>query len=310
MADIETGLPSASSGKKCSIYLFVRTVYHLLYFLGHNAVLCWAMYIWYKIGDASTKHPVIQNLKYLAPAFFTNWNFSFQTFFLGLSLLYDLLEWFDKQNSNVAVKIKYWRDVLFCSAVVPFTLFVTSMFWSVYAIDRELVFPTIYDEVVPWWFNHCVHTNIVVVLVLETLLQARRKPTDEKVEQTIYWGVAFAYAVVYYTIYFATHRWLYQVFGVMTWWQVCIYQIFIWGISYVFYKLQFPINRLVHGQETEENVEQEKDNVEQKETNVEEKIKDNDTGKVITDLKTPPFSTRSWSLKFRSLRNQFETSRL
>ncbi|XP_038217844.1 androgen-dependent TFPI-regulating protein-like isoform X2 [Zerene cesonia] len=228
---------------------------------------------------------------------------TFQTVFLGLSLLYDLLEWFDKHTGNVAVKIRYWRDVLFCSAVVPFTLFVTSMFWSVYAIDRELVFPTIYDEVVPWWFNHCVHTNIVVVLLLETLLQARRKPTDEKVEQTIYWGVAFAYAVVYYTIYFATHRWLYQVFGVMTWWQVCIYQIFIWGISYVFYLLQFPINRLIHGQEEEKSLEQKEDTA----NSVAQK---SDTGKVITDLKAPPFSTRSWSLKFRSLRNQFETSRL
>lgn len=70
------------------------------------------------------------------------------------------------------------------------------MFWCVYAIDRELVFPQVYDEVVPWWFNHCVHTNITIVLLIETLLQSRRKPTDVKMELILYWIVAVAYAIV------------------------------------------------------------------------------------------------------------------
>lgn len=43
---------------------------------------------------------------------------------------------------------------------------------------------------------------------------------------------------------------------------------------------------------------------------VEESFKDGTDGKVITDLRTPPFSTKSWSSKYRSLRNQFEKSHL
>ncbi|CAH4029556.1 androgen-dependent TFPI-regulating protein-like isoform X2 [Pieris brassicae] len=305
MEDVEGGSDGAS-GKQFSICLLIRTIYHVIYFLGDNVVACWALMIWYNVGDQDLDNNAIYNLKYLGPAFFTNWNFSFQTIFLGLSLLYDFLEWAGKHNGNLGTKIHYWRDVLFCGCVLPFTLFVSSMFWTVYAIDRELVFPKIYDDVIPWWFNHCVHTNILVVLALETLLQPRRKPTDEKVEVTIYWSVALMYAVVYYTIYFTTHRWLYQVFGVMTWWQVCLYQLWIWGSSFVFYKLQFPINRLIHGDESQEIPEA------NGETKTGEQVMSpkEQSGKLITDLKTPPFSTRSWSVKFKNIRNQFESSRL
>ncbi|XP_032525436.1 androgen-dependent TFPI-regulating protein-like isoform X3 [Danaus plexippus] len=210
----------------------------------------------------------------------------FQTLFLGLSVFYDVSEWMDKTESTLARRVKYWRDVIFKGMVVPFTLFVTSMFWCVYAIDRELVFPQVYDAVVPWWFNHCVHTNITIVIAIETILQARRKPTDKKLELIFYWAIAFAYAIVYYTIYFVTKRWLYQVFGTMTWWQVCLYQLFIWGISYVFYVMQFPINRLIHG----------KDDTDAKET--EHSPKDNEVA----------FS-KTWSMKFGNTKAD-ENSRL
>ncbi|GBP71190.1 hypothetical protein EVAR_89537_1 [Eumeta japonica] len=41
--------------------------------------------------------------------------------------------------------------------------------------------------------------------------------------------------------------WLYRVFAVMTWWQICVYQAAIWLTFYVFYEIQFPVNRFVHG---------------------------------------------------------------
>ncbi|CAH2083915.1 unnamed protein product [Euphydryas editha] len=230
---------------------------------------------------------------------------SFQIIFLGLSLVHDILEWLDMTEGKLATKIKYWRDVLFSGMVVPYTLFVTSMFWTVYAIDRELVFPKVYDTVVPWWFNQCVHTNITIVIVIETLLQARRKPTDRRLEITLFWVIAIVYAVVYYTIYFVTGRWLYQVFGVMNWWQVCLYQLLIWGSSYVFYLIQFPINRLIHGRE--ENESSNSNDIDKTNENIKtnEKIMPNET-----ENETNSFSKNSWSLKFRNLKDRFENSRL
>ncbi|XP_045782303.1 androgen-dependent TFPI-regulating protein-like isoform X1 [Maniola jurtina] len=287
--------------------LYWRTVYHLFGILHHVYIGLFAM----GLKIETHPNPDIRVLSTLGPGYLTGWNFTFQTVFLGLSLLHDVLEWCDKQKSSLGAKIKYWRDVIFCGMVLPFTLFVTGMFWTVYAIDRELVFPKIYDEVVPWWFNHCVHTNITVVLVVETLLQARRHPTNQRLELILYWIVAFAYAIVYYTIYFVTDRWLYQVFGVMNWWQVCLYQLFIWGISYFFYKMQFPLNRLIHGSDTETDNNEEKhindvfhDN--DRQTDV---LNPDENGKVNTDLETN-LPEKSWSMKFRNIKNNVENSRL
>ncbi|CAK1548791.1 unnamed protein product [Leptosia nina] len=74
MADVESGGLSGET-KAFSLNLVVRTVYHAVYFVGDNFVLAWGLYIWYHIGERDLEHPLLHNLKYLAPAFFTNWNF-------------------------------------------------------------------------------------------------------------------------------------------------------------------------------------------------------------------------------------------
>ncbi|XP_048002097.1 uncharacterized protein LOC125238723 isoform X3 [Leguminivora glycinivorella] len=202
----------------------------------------------FTIFEGISDHPVdiIRKLNDFKFIYFTNWNFSFQTMFLGLALLHDMLRWLDKHESKIGRKVKYFRDVIFNGLVFPFTCFVTGMFWCVYLIDRELVFPQVYDQIVPWWLNHCVHTNIFIVIAIETLLTRRRQPTDVKVERCLWVFVSVFYAVVYYSIYFFGGCWLYGVFGVMTWWQVCIYQACIWGSTWVFYNLNFFVNRMIH----------------------------------------------------------------
>ncbi|XP_075988377.1 androgen-dependent TFPI-regulating protein-like isoform X3 [Anticarsia gemmatalis] len=212
----------------------------------------------------------------------TNWNVLFQSCFLTMSLVYDMMEWMDKHESYIGRKLKYVRDVMFCGLVVPLTLFISSMFWTVYWIDRELVFPEIYDQLVPWWFNHCVHTNILIVLGVETLLQARRYPTNRKIELWLNGIAGVSYAIVYYSIYFLAHRWLYNVFAIMTWWQVCLYQILIWASTFVFYFIQFPINRIFHKEPQE--IQEEKTEVQ-----ISEKKTDNNG-----------LSSDSWNLKYRS----------
>ncbi|XP_068621916.1 androgen-dependent TFPI-regulating protein-like isoform X2 [Battus philenor] len=285
---------------KFPLNLVLRTIFHTIGCVVFCAVGPWGVVMCFGIDTNIHTDPLLKDLKYLTPFFLTNWNFAFQTIFLMLSLAHDVLEWMDKHESHFASRLRYWRDVIFSGLVVPFTLFVSLMFWCVYAVDRELVFPEVYDAVVPWWFNHCVHTNISIVILIETLLQARRRPRDFKKEIIFVTAVDLAYAVVYYAIYFFTHRWLYKVFGVMTWWQVCLYQLLIWGSSYTFYFLQFPINRLFHGDADETESAVSTDNVSTEEVMNGTKEEKNDK----------PFSEKSWSLKYRSSRNQIEDSNL
>ncbi|XP_014364380.2 androgen-dependent TFPI-regulating protein isoform X4 [Papilio machaon] len=286
--------------------LLLKTVFHYFNFV----LLCYVS--WYgmeivqrieqmeKIGEELMI--VLENVPY----YMTHWNMAFQTLFLLLSLVHDVLEWLDKQDCRMAARLRYWRDIIFSGLVVPFTLFVSSMFWCVYAVDRELVFPRAYDDVVPWWFNHCVHTNISVVVLIETLLQARRRPRDFKTEIIAVTVVDVAYAIVYYAIYYFTHRWLYKVFGVMTWWQVCLYQLLIWGSSYLFYFLQFPVNRLIHGDVEETDNAATGQVTEQVMNGTKEMNED----KTDTDSKPSSLSKNSWSLKYRSNGSKIENSHL
>jgi hypothetical protein len=41
------------------------------------------------------------------------------------------------------------------------------MFWGLYMIDRELVFPRAMDDVLPPWTSHSTHTVVIVALVVE-----------------------------------------------------------------------------------------------------------------------------------------------
>ncbi|XP_041988240.1 androgen-dependent TFPI-regulating protein-like isoform X2 [Aricia agestis] len=272
--------------------LYWRTVFHLLGLLHHGYIGLYAV----SLDLLSHPRPEIRNLYTYRSAYLTGWNFSFQIMFLSLSVLYDMLEWLEHSGGRLAQRVRYWRDIIFCGMVVPFTMFVTHMFWTVYAIDRELVFPKVFDEVVPWWFNHCVHTNTGVMILVETLLQPRPYPTCRLIEELLYWVIAVAYAVVFYTIFFSTNLWLYAVFGVMTWWQVCLYQLYIWLSSYLVYRLQFPLNRLIHGTPG---------------TPCEEKtLSQQEINKVMSEEDKAKDGDGTWSLKFRSIKPGFEGTRL
>ncbi|CAH0599906.1 unnamed protein product [Chrysodeixis includens] len=228
--------------------LYWTTVYHLFGVLHHFYMSVFAA------GLELKSSPIVEfdNLYRFRAGYLTGWNFMFQTIFLSMSLVYDMLEWLDRHDSSLGRKLKFCRDVMFSGLVVPLTLFISSMFWTIFWIDRELVFPVVYDQLVPWWFNHCVHTNIAIVVLIETLLISRRHPTHFKLELLLNGTAGVLYAIVYYSIYFFANRWLYGVFGIMTWWQVCLYQILIWTSTFVFYFIQFPINRIFHREESNE----------------------------------------------------------
>lgn len=237
--------------QKRGVKFFFRLLFHLVAIIIYFSVSLYAAYLWYRLIMSDFDDLNFTNLKWFTPGYVTNWNFTFQTCFLVMSLVYDMLEWTDKHESPIARRLKYCRDIFFSGLVVPLTMFIATFFWIIYWIDRELVFPQIYDQLVPWWFNHCVHTNILIVIGLETILQTRRYPANRKVELFLTGIAGVAYAIVYYLIYFLAHRWLYGVFGTMNWWQVCLFQIVIWIYMFLVYFVQFPINRIFHREVSE-----------------------------------------------------------
>ena len=46
----------------------------------------------------------------------------FQTLFLSMSLVYDIMEWLERHESPLGRKLRYIKDVMFSGLVVPLTL--------------------------------------------------------------------------------------------------------------------------------------------------------------------------------------------
>ncbi|XP_041988431.1 androgen-dependent TFPI-regulating protein-like [Aricia agestis] len=229
------------------LLLLLRTVFHLVYLVSDIATVIYTVVVMVRKTSEPGASERLLDMRDNAPAFLTNWNMAFQGLFLVLAVWADGLEWGGRTRGRLGGWVIYLRDVIFCALVTPYAVFLSHSFWAIYWYDRELVFPRVFDEALPWWFNHCVHTNIIVMVALETLLQARPYPTSRKHEEALYWTVSIVYAAMMYILYLVTGHWLYQIFGVMTWWKTVLFQLYMWFTPYLAYRLQFPLNRLIHG---------------------------------------------------------------
>lgn len=64
-------------------------------------------------------------------------------------------------------KVVALRSFIYVQFMFPTTMTVAIIFWLVFCINRELVYPEEFDIFVPAWENHVVHTLIVVPLFLD-----------------------------------------------------------------------------------------------------------------------------------------------
>ena len=110
------------------------------------------------------------NLKYL-----TRWNVLLQLVYFVVAFVNDILgsESRTKEYSTAAQKI---RDFVFSSLAFPTGVFVTVAFWSIYLVDRKLIFPVELDKYFPPITNHMMHTTPLVSQILELLLVFHVQP--------------------------------------------------------------------------------------------------------------------------------------
>lgn len=169
-------------------------------------------------------------------------NMVLQCIFFTLAFLSN----FTGKKSGVA-KVK---DLVFASAAFPFGMFVGLVFWSLWAVDRELILPARYDPYFPSWANHLMHTT-VLPLQLGELLLCRHSYPGRRLGGAITAGLTFAYLVWINVIYYYGGFWVYPVFQVLTEAQRAVFMVclsclggllylagetantFIWGVNRV-----------------------------------------------------------------------------
>lgn len=136
------------------------------------------------------------------------------------------------------------RDFIFGSFAFPLSINVGGLFWLLYSIDRELVFPKAVDSFFPWWLNHFVHSNIIGFVFVEMILLHHKYPRRKN-------GIGgltvfmLAYLVWVHIIKYKTNIWVYPVLEVLNWLQRIGFFIFTMAVPITFYFVGEYINNLV-----------------------------------------------------------------
>ena len=101
--------------------------------------------------------------------FLTHWNVWLQAIYFIIALANDVFgtESRTKEHSS---RIQKARDFVFSSVAFPTGSFVTIAFWSIYLVDRKLIFPVELDKYFPPITNHMMHTMPLVSQICEIML--------------------------------------------------------------------------------------------------------------------------------------------
>ena len=124
-----------------------------------------------------------------------------QLAFFALQFITDLLP-----KSSTKNKFQNVSDLFFTSLAVPLSLVVTLVFWGLYAVDRKLIYPEVFDKFVPPYLNHFWHTTIALWILFEIILVVHRFPSI---------ALAASFVFVYSTAYIS---WVVWVFVKTGWW--------------------------------------------------------------------------------------------
>ncbi|XP_066151945.1 androgen-dependent TFPI-regulating protein-like isoform X1 [Euwallacea fornicatus] len=167
--------------------------------------------------------------------FFTIWNFLLQIVFLVVAITDDALK-------GLSIKSYFGniRQTLFVSLMLPSSLLVVSMFWGIWMVDRELIFPIAIDEFYPSWLNHTMHTFIVLPVFIELWSQSGRPPLKHSIKNRAFAIMAtycFIYQLMYFCIYFFHGIWLYPIYLVLSWPQRMVLITFQFALCAIYQKL-------------------------------------------------------------------------
>jgi len=107
------------------------------------------------------------------------------------------------------------RDWLFATQAFPIGVFVGGVFWTLYNIDRNLIFPAKLDAFIPPFENHVLHTSVLVLQLLELTSTYHFFPPNRSSGLSVTAGFCLAYlAWVCAIAYLTGGYWVYPVMRV------------------------------------------------------------------------------------------------
>ncbi|XP_043205723.1 androgen-dependent TFPI-regulating protein-like [Amphibalanus amphitrite] len=166
-------------------------------------------------------HPVVKELFSVRPQWGGRWKF-LTVWGLTVQLVYNILAAINDVFGTSTVvysatsRLQRLRDVFFTALSLPIAMVVCILFWGMYAISRELVFPEVMDLFYPSALNHGVHTAPVLLALLELVLVPHHFSSHHVSLALL---VLFLGAYLAWTMYLAlvAELWVYGVMKVLSW---------------------------------------------------------------------------------------------
>ncbi|XP_063047688.1 androgen-dependent TFPI-regulating protein isoform X2 [Engraulis encrasicolus] len=167
----------------------------------HLAAFSWYAFVIKSLYAKGDEEPPPGIFPYGGPwKYLTFLNLILQMVYFGLASVQD------QKSSGKLLRVA--RDLLFSVYVFPVGMFVVVMFWSIFAYDRQLVYPASLDAFFPPWMNHAMHTIVFPILLGEMLLQPHSYPKI-KTGMTALGVVGLAYLSWVIWVYLSVGIWVY-----------------------------------------------------------------------------------------------------
>ncbi|XP_059062524.1 androgen-dependent TFPI-regulating protein-like [Achroia grisella] len=228
-----------------------RHIYFRIF--GYVATIVLHIGNWYVMGLPKPIHimadPHIRGYLEMRSRYFTRWTFFLQVFYAVCGLICDgMILKSTNKNYKLPRHLKGFRDTLFAAIVWPSTFLVFTFFWTLYVVDRDLIFPPFLDKILTPLSNHIMHTAIIPIALWEVIFQQRTIPKSH-IKNVLY---LIFYLVLYLSVLIYTYtehkRWVYPVFqkiyGTIYFY---IVMIFIGLLCIFFYSLQWPLTKRIWG---------------------------------------------------------------
>ncbi|XP_054164551.1 androgen-dependent TFPI-regulating protein-like [Oppia nitens] len=181
---------------------------HMISMITYGYSICWQFL--HVLPPGSERYG---RLKYL-----TYWNLWIQFITFTVSLVADFISNpnNNSRNKNRPPTTITVRDTLFNSLALPLAIFVSISFWGLYAIDRQLIFPVGIEKWYPNWLNHCTHTIILPIVLLDNYLVCHTR-RSKKTELSLLFAVIIGYGVWVLFMGLTSDVWVYPILTKLNW---------------------------------------------------------------------------------------------
>ncbi|CAG4958081.1 unnamed protein product [Parnassius apollo] len=194
------------------------------------------------------KDPELETFYSLQWVYITIWNVAFQIIYSFLGILCDSPTSLVVKETTITKYLKYYREVIFTSIILPLGFVIFIIFWPIYIYDREMVFPAFIDKVLRQESNHIMHTAILPIVLWEFVFLPKTEPKSHKWNLAATYGCYITYLYVLFSTFARRGIWPYPIL------KICYGSIYfptifivITIMLYLLYYGQWRVNALLWG---------------------------------------------------------------